>query len=86
MPVKGRREPVEVYELSGLGPAPSRLQAAARRGLTRFVARDDETQVLRRSFVEFAWSHHVDQGSVEREHLSVTRTRRGSARSCSPIC
>jgi class 3 adenylate cyclase len=36
-----------------------------RRGLTRFVGRDAETQVRRRSFVEFTRSHHVDQGSVE---------------------
>jgi hypothetical protein len=39
VPVKGRSEPVEVYELSGIGPARTRLQAAARRGLTRFVGR-----------------------------------------------
>src|SRR5205809_1346530 len=36
VPVKGRSGPVEVYELSGIGPARTRLQAAARRGLTRF--------------------------------------------------
>jgi class 3 adenylate cyclase/tetratricopeptide (TPR) repeat protein len=47
--VKGRGEPVEVYELLGLGPARTRLQAAARRGLTRFVGRDAEIEVLRRS-------------------------------------
>ena len=46
--VKGRSEPVEVYELSGIGPARTRLQAAARRGLTRFVGRDAEIEVLRR--------------------------------------
>ncbi len=49
VPVKGRSEPVEVYELSGIGPARTRLQAAARRGLTRFVGRDAEIEVLRRS-------------------------------------
>jgi class 3 adenylate cyclase len=47
VPVKGRREAVEVYELSGIGPARTRLQAAARRGLTRFVGRDTELAVLR---------------------------------------
>ncbi len=47
--VKGRSEPVEVYELSGLGPARTRLQAAARRGLTRFVGRGAELDVLRRA-------------------------------------
>src|SRR5512139_3934692 len=49
VPVKGRSEPIEVYELSGIGPARTRLQAAARRGLTRFVGRDAEIEVLRRS-------------------------------------
>jgi class 3 adenylate cyclase/tetratricopeptide (TPR) repeat protein len=47
MRVKGRSEPVEVYELTGLGPARTRLQAAARRGLTRLVGRDAEMEVLR---------------------------------------
>jgi hypothetical protein len=49
VPVKGRREPVEVYELSGIGLARTRLQAAARRGLARFVGRDAEIEVLRRA-------------------------------------
>src|SRR5438445_258057 len=49
VPVKGRSEPVEVYELSGMGPARTRLQAAARRGLTRFVGRGAEIEGLRRS-------------------------------------
>src|SRR5439155_3107477 len=48
-PVKGRTEPVELYELSGLGPARTRLEAAARRGFTRFVGRDAEIDVLSRS-------------------------------------
>ena len=39
MPVKGLGEPVEVYELSGPAPSARRLQAAAARGLTRFVGR-----------------------------------------------
>ena len=38
--VKGLTEPVEVFELTGAGPARTRLQAAAARGLTRFVGRD----------------------------------------------
>jgi class 3 adenylate cyclase len=49
VPVKGRSEPLDVYELSGLGPARTRLQAAARRGFTRFVGRDAEIDVLSRS-------------------------------------
>jgi class 3 adenylate cyclase len=45
--VKGLAEPVEVYEVTGAGLARTRLQAAARRGLTRFVGRDAELEQLR---------------------------------------
>ncbi|MEW5863263.1 MAG: adenylate/guanylate cyclase domain-containing protein [Pseudomonadota bacterium] len=39
VPVKGLGQPVEIYELTGAGPARTRLLAAARRGLTSFVGR-----------------------------------------------
>ena len=42
VPVPGLGEPVEVFEVTGAGPARSRLQAAATRGLTRFVGREAE--------------------------------------------
>ena len=48
VPVKGLPDPVEVYELTGAGQARTRLQAAALRGLTRFVGRDAEVEHLRR--------------------------------------
>jgi tetratricopeptide (TPR) repeat protein len=48
VPVKGLADPVEVYELTGAGTARTRLQAAALRGLTRFVGRDAEVEHLRR--------------------------------------
>jgi predicted ATPase len=57
VPVKGRVDPVEVYEVSGIGPARTRLQAAARRGLTRFVGRDAEIEVLRRSLARAGAGH-----------------------------
>ena len=44
--VKGLTEPVEVYEVTGAGPVRSRLQAAAARGLTRFVGRTAEFETL----------------------------------------
>jgi tetratricopeptide (TPR) repeat protein len=47
MPVRGLRDPVEVYEVTGAGMARSRLQAAAARGLTRFVGRTTELDQLR---------------------------------------
>mgnify|MGYP001559726957 CR=1 FL=1 len=49
VPVKGLAEAVEVYEVTGAGPARTRLQAGARRGLTRFVGRDAELEQLRRA-------------------------------------
>jgi class 3 adenylate cyclase/tetratricopeptide (TPR) repeat protein len=47
VPVKGLGEPVEVFELVGAGGARTRLEAAARRGLTRFVGRNAELEQLR---------------------------------------
>src|SRR6058998_3952857 len=49
VPVKGLADAVEVYEVTGAGPARTRLQAVARRGLTRFVGRDAELEQLRRA-------------------------------------
>jgi hypothetical protein len=49
VPVKGLAEAMEVYEVTGAGPARTRLQAGARRGLTQFVGRDAELEQLRRA-------------------------------------
>ena len=57
MTVKGLAAPVEVCELSGASTVRSRLQAAARRGLTRFVGRDAENEVLRRSLERAGAGH-----------------------------
>jgi predicted ATPase len=46
MPIKGVEEPIEVFELAGAGIARTRLQAAAARGLTQFVGRQRELEVL----------------------------------------
>jgi len=48
VPVKGLRDPIEIFELTGAGQARTRLRAAALRGLTRFVGRDTEMEHLRR--------------------------------------
>ncbi len=47
VPIKGLGEPVAVFELMGAGAARTRLEAAARRGLTRFVGRNAELEQLR---------------------------------------
>jgi len=48
--VKGVSEPVEVYEVTGVGPLRTRLQVALRRGLVRFVGRHAELEQLRRAW------------------------------------
>ena len=55
VPLKGLADAVEVYELTGAGPARTRLQAAARRGLTQFVGRD----------VEMASLHHLQRLALD---------------------
>jgi class 3 adenylate cyclase len=46
VPVKGMTEPIEVYELTGASTIRRRLQAAVARGLTKFVGRETEIDVL----------------------------------------
>jgi AAA ATPase domain/Adenylate and Guanylate cyclase catalytic domain len=48
--VKGLPEPIEVYELTGASALRSRLQAAAARGLTKFVGRGAEREQLAQAF------------------------------------
>ncbi len=47
--VKGLPDPVEIYALTGASALRTRLHAAAARGLTRFVGRDAEIELLRRA-------------------------------------
>jgi len=47
--VKGVADAMPVYELTGAGPARTRFQATARRGLTRFVGRDADLEQLHRA-------------------------------------
>jgi class 3 adenylate cyclase len=48
VPIKGLPERIEIYEVVCAGPTRTRLQAATRRGLTRFVGREREIEELRR--------------------------------------
>src|SRR5262245_36259732 len=45
--IKGVSEPVHIYEVLGVGPLRTRLQVAARRGLSKFVGREREIAALR---------------------------------------
>ena len=55
--IKGVSEPVNVYEVTGLGPLRNRLQRAAGRGLTKFVGREHEMETLKHA-AEQATSRH----------------------------
>jgi hypothetical protein len=47
--VKGVSDPVQVYEVIGLGPLRTRLQRSASRGLSKFVGREAEMEAMRRA-------------------------------------
>jgi class 3 adenylate cyclase len=80
MPVKGMAGPVEVYELTGAGPARTRFQAAAARGLTRFVGRKAEVDQLRHALDRAAAGHGqvvaiVGEAGVGKSRLFYEFTR-----------
>jgi class 3 adenylate cyclase/tetratricopeptide (TPR) repeat protein len=55
--IKGLAEPVKVFELVGTGLLRSRFQAAAARGLTRFVGRQTELDQLRQALEQAGTGH-----------------------------
>ena len=71
--VKGMNEPVEVHEVTAVGAARSRLQAAAARGLTRFVGRDAETEQLRKALEQARADHGQVVGVVGEPGLGKSR-------------
>jgi len=57
VPVKGLLEPVEVFELTGASTIRRRLQAAATRGLTPFVGRQQELEALHQALAQALAGH-----------------------------
>ncbi|HSF31586.1 MAG TPA: adenylate/guanylate cyclase domain-containing protein [Candidatus Tectomicrobia bacterium] len=57
VPVKGIAEPVEVFELLGASGTQRRVQAAAARGLTRFVGRQTEMATLTNAMAQAEAGH-----------------------------
>ena len=55
--VRGVSEPVNVYEVTGLGPLRTRLQRAAARGYTKFVGRQREMDPMKHA-AELAKTGH----------------------------
>lgn len=47
--VRGVSDPIPVFELQGMGELQTRFDVSRARGLTRFVGRDDDMQVLERA-------------------------------------
>ena len=92
VPIKGLGEPVEVFELVGAGAARTRLEAAARRGLTRFVGRTAELEQLRDALERASLGHGqvvavVGEPGVGKSRLfwELTHSHRVHGwRSCSP--
>ena len=57
VPVKGLTDPVDVFELIEASAVRRRLQAAATRGLTRFVGRDTELAALQQALTQAEAGH-----------------------------
>jgi tetratricopeptide (TPR) repeat protein len=65
VPVKGLEEPVEAFELLGASHLRRRLQAAAARGLTPFVGRQQELEALHQLGVVQAHADPPDAAQAE---------------------
>ena len=71
--IKGVSEPVELFEVTGLGPLRTRLQRAVGRGLTRFVGRDREMEALKHAAEQgssWAWSNRRHDGRRGRRQVA----------------
>ena len=73
VPVQGLDVALEVYELVGTRPLRSRLQAAAARGLTRFVGRETELEHLRQALGRAAGGHGQVLGIVGEPGVGKSR-------------
>jgi class 3 adenylate cyclase/tetratricopeptide (TPR) repeat protein len=87
LPVKGMSEPIQVYEVVGLGNLRSRFQATTALGLTPLVGRSSELQQLLRA-LELATNHHaqvvaiVGDPGVGKSRLCWEFTHSQAAQNC----
>jgi len=70
--VKGVSEPVEVFEVTGLGPLRTRLQRSVGRGLTKFVGREREMEALK---------HAAEQAKAGRGQIVAAMAEAGVGKS-----
>ena len=66
-------EPLNVYEVLGAGPLRTRLQVAARRGLTRFVGRQSEMEQMQRALEQAKAGHGQIVGVMGEPGLGKSR-------------
>lgn len=71
--IKGVPEPLAVYEVFALGLLRTRLQAATRRGLTRFVGRQPELEQLHKALDEVKAGHGQIVGVVGEAGVGKSR-------------
>src|SRR5215472_6339891 len=71
--VKGVSEPVNVYEVTGLGPLRTRLQRAAGKGLTKFVGRVREMEALSHAAEQAKAGHGQVVGAMAEPGVGKSR-------------
>src|SRR5262245_42641698 len=72
-PIKGVEAPLPIYEVLGAGPLRTRLQVAARRGLTRFIGRYSETDQLNRALEQAKAGHRQIVGVMGEPGVGKSR-------------
>ena len=71
--IKGVEDSLTIYEVLGIGPLRTRLQVAARRGLTRFVGRQSEMEQLQHALVQAKVGHGQIVGVMGEPGLGKSR-------------
>ncbi len=71
--LKGVSDPVDVYEVTGLGPLRTHFQLSARRGLTKFVGREREVAEMKRALELARTSHGQIVAAVAEEETGKSR-------------
>jgi predicted ATPase len=72
-PIKGVVESLNIYEVVGAGPLRTKLQVAARRGLTRFVGRQREMEQLQQALKQAKTGHGQIVGVMGEPGLGKSR-------------
>lgn len=71
--IKGVEEPLNIYEVLGVGALRTRFQVAVRRGLTRFVGRQSEMEQLQRALEHAKAGHGQIVGTMGEPGLGKSR-------------